>query len=132
MVRKVVFFSSVILIVIACAQEPDQKISTPSVPSTAEAVSHMGEKLSVEVQAAISEIVGSDRVISSTKFDKITLNAPTGDSGSRAWTELWIFNPVSLDGKLEISIQEQGPYLTKIEITTWDGKMRVFESDKRD
>ena len=132
MVRMVVFFSSVMLILIACAQKADQEIFTPSVPSTAEAVSYMDEKLAADVQAAISEIVGSDKVIASTKFDKITLNAPTGDSGSRAWTELWVFNPVSLDGKLEISIHEQGPYLTKIEIKTWDRNIRVFESDKRD
>lgn len=131
MFRIVVSFVTAILIT-ACAPIPDQDVAKPKASPIAGRGTFMDDKLAIDVQAAITEIVGSHRVISSTTLQKTTMSSPNGVAGSREWSELWIFNPVSLSGTLEISIQERGPYITSFEIKTWDGNIQVFQSDNRE
>jgi len=132
MLRLTVFCYVVMLTITACVPKSNHEVIKPKDSPSANLESLMDEKLATRVQAEIKDIVGSYRVISSTKFSKYVASPPTEAIGSRKWSELWIFNAVAPDGKLVISIQERGLNLADVEIQAYNGELRKFQFDNRD
>ncbi len=115
----------------ACSLKTEQKPAASEASQLDREGSLMGEKLAVLVHGAIIDIVGTERVISSTEFKKFILAAPTGEAGKQTWSELWVFEFVAPDGTLQITIQQKNPHLYDVEIRTWNSAVSRYQFDTK-
>jgi len=91
-----------------CQSSGELKPISQIKPATAEEGSLANEKLIADTTAGLRQIAGDSVISPEAKIIKFVIQQPVGNSGSRAWREMWIVNPEGMSARFIITFKEIG------------------------